>query len=223
MLLFCSVAKSVMLESLRPHVLQHSRLPYPSLSPGVCSNSCPLSRWYCLTNSSSALLFLFCLPSFVVSGSLIMNRPFTSGGQSIRALASVLPVNTQGWFPLGLTGSSPCSPRDSRSLLQHQNLEASVLWHSTFFMVQLSHPYMTTGKTIALTIYGPLLALWCLCFLIMLSRFVVAFLPRSKHLNFMAAVIIFSDFRTQENKICHYCHFSPYLFAMKWWDRMPLS
>ena len=85
-MLFSSVAKSC-LESLQPHILQHSRLLYPSLSPGVCSNSCPLSRWYCLTNSSSALLFSFCLPSFIVSGYLIMNQPFTLGGQSIKSFS----------------------------------------------------------------------------------------------------------------------------------------
>ena len=67
------------------------------------------------------------------------------------------------------------------SLFQH-NSKASVLWHSAFFMIQLSHPYMTTGRTIALTVHAPLLAKWCLCFFNTLSRFVIAFLPRSKRL-----------------------------------------
>ena len=66
-----------------------------------------------------------------------------------------------------------------KSLLQHHALKASIFWLSAFFMVQLSHPYMTTGKTIALTIYRPLLAKWCLCFLTQF-RFVIMFLPRSK-------------------------------------------
>ena len=95
----------VMSNSLQSHELQHTRLPCPSLSPRVCSNSCPLSPWCYLTISSSATLF-FCLLSFPGSGSFPVSRLFTSGGQSTRASASapVLPVNIQGWFPLGLTG-----------------------------------------------------------------------------------------------------------------------
>ena len=88
--------------------------------------------------------------SFPVSGSLSMTRFFTSGGQSIGASASVLPMNIKSWFPLGLTGLISLLPRDSQGLLQHHSLEVSVLWHSAFFMVQTSHLYMTTGKTIAL-------------------------------------------------------------------------
>ena len=86
--------------------LQYTRLPCPSLSPGVCSNSCPLRQWCCLTISSSVALFSFCLQSFRASGSFSMSRFFTSGGQSIGApaSASVLLKNVQGWFPLELTG-----------------------------------------------------------------------------------------------------------------------
>ena len=82
-----------------------------------------------------------------------MHHLFASGGQSIgvSASASVLPMNTQGLFPLGLTDLLAVQGT-VKSLLQHHNLKASVLWHSAFFMVQLSHPYMTPGKTIALTI-----------------------------------------------------------------------
>ena len=95
----------VVSDSLWPHGLQHAGLPWPSPSPGVCSNSCPLSQWCRPTNSSSAAPF-FCLPSFPASGSFPMSQPFASGGQSIRASASasVLPVNILGWFPLRLTG-----------------------------------------------------------------------------------------------------------------------
>ena len=77
----------------------------PSLSPGACSNSCPLSHWYYLTISSSATLFSFCLQSFPESGSFPMSQLFASGGQSIGASASVsvLPMNIQGWYSLGLT------------------------------------------------------------------------------------------------------------------------
>ena len=96
----------VVSSSLWSHRQQHARLPCRSLSPGVCSNSCPLSRWCCLTISSSVPLFSFCLWSFPASGSFPMSPLFTSGGQSIRASASAsaLPMNIQGWFPLGFTG-----------------------------------------------------------------------------------------------------------------------
>ena len=84
---------------------QHTRLPCPSVSPGVCSNSCPLSWWCHPTISSSVVPFSSCLQSFPISRSFPMSRLFLSGGQSIRASAStsVLPVNIQDWFPLGWT------------------------------------------------------------------------------------------------------------------------
>ena len=87
--------------------------------------------------------------------------------------------------------------KERLSLLQHRSLKASVLSHSTFFMVQLSHPYMTTEKTIALsrwTFVGKEMSL----FFNMLSRFVIAFLPRSNKINFMAVVTICSDFEQYE-------------------------
>ena len=88
-----------------PHGLQHVKLPCPSLSPRVCSNSCPLIQWCHPTISSSVALFSFCLQSFPASGTFLVSQLFISGGQSIGALASasVLPMNIQGWFPLGLT------------------------------------------------------------------------------------------------------------------------
>ena len=95
-----------MSDSLWPHGLQHARFPCPSPSPRVCSNSCPLSQWYHPTISSSVIPFSSCLQSFPASGSFPMSWLSASGGQSIgaSASASVLPVNIQGWFPLGLTG-----------------------------------------------------------------------------------------------------------------------
>ena len=108
-------SRSVMSDSLRSHRLQHARPPCPSPTPGVDSNSCPMS-WQCHPAiSSSAVLFSFCLQSFPASGSFPMNWLFASDGQNIgasasasvlpvNASASVLPVNIQGWFPLGLTG-----------------------------------------------------------------------------------------------------------------------
>ena len=97
---------SVVSDSLRPHGLQHSRLPCPSLFPGIYSNSCPLSLWCRPTISSSVIPFSPCLQSFPASGSFQMSQFFTSSGQSIgvSALASVLPMNIQDWFSLGWTG-----------------------------------------------------------------------------------------------------------------------
>ena len=88
------------------HELQLVKLPCPSLSLGVCSSSCPLSQWCHPTIASSVIPFSSCLQSFSASGSFPVNQLFTSGGQSIgaSASASVLPMNIQGWFPLGLTG-----------------------------------------------------------------------------------------------------------------------
>ena len=100
-----------------------------------------------------------------------------------------------------------------KSLLQHHSSKASILHCSAFFIVQLSHPYMTTGKTIALTrrtFVGKVTSL----LLNMLSRLVIAFLPRSRYLNFMAAVTICSDFGDQENSLSLFPLF-PHLFAMK--------
>ena len=98
-------SRSVVSNSLWPHGLQHTRLPCPLLSPGVCSNSCPLSQWCHLTISSSVTPFSSCLQSFPASGSFPIRQLFTSSDQSIGAStsASVLPMNIQGWFRLGLT------------------------------------------------------------------------------------------------------------------------
>ena len=97
---------SVISNSLRPHGLQHIRLPCPSPSPGICPNSCPLSRWCHPTISSSVSCFSSRLQSFPASGSFPVSRLFSSGGQSIgvSAWASVLPMNIQDWSPLGWTG-----------------------------------------------------------------------------------------------------------------------
>ena len=105
-----------------------------------------------------------------------------------------------------------------KSLLQHHSAKASALQCPAFFIVQLSHPYMTTGKTIALTrqiFVGNVMSL----LFNMLSRLVIIFLPRSKRL----LITICSDFGAQKNKVSHYFLLSPHLFAMKWWDQMPWS
>ena len=127
-------------------------------------------------------LFSSCPQSFPESGSFPMSQLFTSNGQSVGASASawVLPMNIQDWFPLGLTGLiSLLLEGLSKSFLQHCSSKASVFWLSAFFMVQLSHPYITTQKTIALTIQTFVSEFVFLLFYT-LSRFVIAFLPRNK-------------------------------------------
>ena len=139
-----------MSNSLWPH--WHARLLCPCLSTGVCSNSCLFSQWCHPTISSSVAPFSTCPQSFLVSGSFPKSCLFASGDQNTVASVPVLPMNIQGWFLLGLTSLiSLLSKRLSRVLL-HQNSKVSVLWCSVFFTVQLSHAYITTGKTIALTI-----------------------------------------------------------------------
>ena len=97
---------SVVSNSLQPHGLQHARLTCPSPTPKACSNSCPSSQWCHPTVSSSVIPFSSCLQSFAASGSFPMSQFFTSGNQSNGASASVsiVPMNIQDWFPLGLTG-----------------------------------------------------------------------------------------------------------------------
>ena len=99
------LSHSVVSDSLRPHGLQHARPPCPSPTPGVYSNSSPLSRWCHPAISPAVVPFSFCLQSFPESGSFQMNQFFASGAQSIgvSASASVLPMNIQDWFPLELT------------------------------------------------------------------------------------------------------------------------
>ena len=102
-LMLVQFSHSVMCNSLWPHALQHTRLPYPSPTPGVYPNPCPLSQWCHATISSSVVPFS-CLQPFPASGSFPMSQFFTSSGQSIGVSASVLLVSIQDWFPLGLTG-----------------------------------------------------------------------------------------------------------------------
>ena len=97
-------SRSVVSDPLQPHGLQLARPPCPSPAPGVYSNSCPSSRWCHPTISSSIVPFSFRLQPFPVWGSFLMSHFFASSGQSIGASASVLPMDIQGWFPLGLTG-----------------------------------------------------------------------------------------------------------------------
>ena len=143
-----------MSDSLRPHESQHTRPPCPSPTPAVHSNSHPSSRWCHPAISSSVVPFSSWPQSLPASESFPMTPLFSWGGQStgVSALASFLPKKSQDWSPLEWTGwiSLQCKGR-VKSLLQHHSSKASILQCSALFTVQLSHPYMTTGKTIALT------------------------------------------------------------------------
>ena len=134
------------------------------------------------TTSSSIDPFSSCLQSSPASGFFPRSQFFASSGQRIgvSASASVLPMNIQDWFPLGLSGLISCNPRDSQEFSHHSS-KPSILRCSAFFIVQLSHLYMATGTTTALTRQTFVGKVTSLLFN-MLSRLVIAFLPRSKHL-----------------------------------------
>ena len=156
-----------MSDSLWSHKWQHNTLPRPSLSPWVCSNSCPLSQWCHPTISISVTPFTSCPQSFPASGSFLRSKFFASGGQIIGASASALvhPVNIQGWFPLGLADfiSLQFKGRSrviSTTFQMHQFLAFSLFCGSTLTSM---HDYW---KKTYLWLYRPLLAKWCLCFLI---------------------------------------------------------
>ena len=154
--------------------------------------------------SNHLILCLPLLPSIFLNIRVsTMSWFFASGDQSIgaSASASVLPMNIQGWVPLGLTGLISVQ---SKSLLQHQNLKASILWLSAFFMVQHSYPYMTIGKTVALTMHTFVGKMISLPFNI-LSRFLITFIPSSKCLLISWLPSQFWSL----NKICHCFHFFP--------------
>ena len=207
---------SVISNSLQPHESQHARPPCPSPTPGVHPNSCPSSWWCHRAISSSVIPFSSCPQSLPASESFPMSQLFTWGGQSIgvSASTSVLPKNTQDrpisfrmdWLDLlAVQGTL-------KSLLQHHSSKASILWRSAFFTVQLSHPYMTTGKIIALTrqtLVGKVMSL----LMNMQSRLVITFLPRSKRLLISwlqspSAVIL----EPPKNKVWHCFHCFPIYF-----------
>ena len=137
---------SVVSNSLRPHGQQHVRPSCPSPTPGVYSNSCPLSRWCHPTISSSVVPFSSHLQSFPASDSFPVSQLFTSGGLSIgaSALASVLPMNTQDWSPLGWTGWTSLQSQGLSRVFSNTTVQK----HQFFSAQRLqsnSHPYMTTG------------------------------------------------------------------------------
>ena len=145
---------SVVSDSLRHHEPQHARPPCPSPTPGVHPNPCPLCLWCHPIISSSVVPFSSCPQSLPASGAFQMNQLSASGGQSIGILAStsVPPMNTQDWSPSEWTGWISLQSKGlSRVFSNTTVIKASILLRSAFFTVQLSHPYMTTGKIIALT------------------------------------------------------------------------
>ena len=203
-----------MSDSLRPHELQHARPPCPSPTPRVHPNLCPLSRWWHPTISSSVVPFFYHLQSFQHQG-------FSS--------ESVLRIRwPKYWsfsFNISPSNEHPglisfrmdwldllAVQRILKSLLQHHSSKASILQFSAFFIVQLSRPYMATGKTIALTKWTYVSKVMSLLFN-MLSRLVIASLLRS---NCLLISWLHSPFAVilepKENKVCHGFHcFSIYL------------
>ena len=155
-----------------------------------------------------------------------MSQLFPSGGQSIgvSASTSVLPMNTQDWSPLGWTGLISLQSKGLSRIFSNTTVQkASVLQYSAFFIIQLSHPYMTTGKTIALTRWTFVGKVMSLLFN-MLSRLVITLLTRSK-------CLLISWLQSPSAVILELPHprshplfpLFPHLFAMKWWDQMPWS
>ena len=142
-------SRLVVSDSLRPHGLQHTRLPCPSPSPGACSNSCPLSPWCYPTISSLCRLLL--LPSIFPSIRVFSNE----SGPHIRwpkywSFSISLSNEYSGLISFRIDWLDLLAVQGTlKSLLQHHCSKASILWHSAFLMVQLSHSYMTTGKAIA--------------------------------------------------------------------------
>ena len=172
-----------MSSSLEPHGLKHARLRCPSPSPGACSNSYPWTQWCYPTISSTLISFSFCLQSFLASRSFLMSLALRIRLPKYwRFSLSISPSNEYSgltlfridWLDLlAVYGTF-------KSLFQQHSSKASVLQCSAFFVVQLSHPYLTAGKIIDLTRWAFVGKVMSLLFN-MLPRLVIAFLPRSKH------------------------------------------
>ena len=154
---------SVVYDSFLPHGLQHARLPCLSLTPGACSNTCPLSRWCHPTISSFVVAFSACLQPFPASGSFPISQfPPPRPNKSVFCIRwpkfwsfsfSISPSNEySGLISFRMDWLDLLAVQGIlKSFLQHHSSKASILWHSAFFTVQISHPNMTTGKTIVLT------------------------------------------------------------------------
>ena len=200
---------SVVSNSLRPHKPQHARPPCPSPAPGVHPDSCPLSRWSTPTISSSVV------PS-PPDLSLSQHQGLFKWVSSPHQVANVLEFQLQhhpGLISFRMDWLDLLAVQGTlKTLLQYHSLEASILRRSAFFTVQLSHPYMTTGKTIALTRRTFVDRVMSLLFN-MLSRLVINFPSKEQaSFNFMASITIHSDFGAQKNKIWHCFHCFPIYF-----------
>ena len=220
-----SSVSSVISEPLWPHGLQHTRIPCPSSTPRACSNSCPSSWWRHPTISSSCHPLLF-LPSIFPSIRVFSN-------ESVLCIRwpkywsfslSISPSNEYSglisfrmdWLDLLAVEGAP------KHLLQHHSWKVSILWCSAFFIVQLSHPYMTTRKTTTLTRWIFVGKVMSLLFN-MLSRLTIAFLPRRKcllisWLQSSSAVIL----EPKKIKFVTVSIVSPSI-CLEWWDWMPWS
>ena len=144
---------SVVSNSLRVRELQHARPPCPSPIPGVHPNPCPLTRW-CHPTIASSVVHFSCPQYFPASGSFQMSHLFASGGQSIIVSASilVLPMNTQDWSPLGWTGWISLQSKGLSRVFSNTTVQKHQFFGAQLSLQSNSHsPYMTTGKTIALT------------------------------------------------------------------------
>ena len=148
-----------MSDSLQPHGLQHDRLPCPSPTPQTCSNSRPLSWWCHPTNSSSVVLFSSCLQSFPASGSFQMSQFFALRGQSIRvsASASVLPMNIQDWFPLGLTSLISLQMKGLSRIFSNTTVQKHQFFSTQLSLWSNSRIHMWLLEKPWLWLYRPLL------------------------------------------------------------------
>ena len=181
--MYLLLSQEVVSESLWPRGLQHARIPCPSPTPGAYSNSRPASQWCHPTISSSVVPFSSCPQSFLVSGSFQMSVLHIRCPKYWSFSFNISPSNEHpGLISFRMDSLDLLAVQGTlKSLLQHHSSKASILRHSAFFTVQLSHLYMTTGKTIALTrcaLVGKVISL----VLNMLSRLVITFLLRSKRL-----------------------------------------
>ena len=171
-----------MSDSLQPHGLQHATLPCPSPTPGVYPDSCPLSQWYHPTISSSVIPFSSCPQSLPASESFQMSQFFASGGQSIgvSASASVLPMNIQDWFILGWTSWISLLSKGLPRVFSNTTIQKHQFFGSQLSLWSNSHIHTWLLEKSQLWLYKPLSVMSLL--FNMLSRFVIAFLPRSKRL-----------------------------------------
>jgi len=196
-----------MSDTSQPHGLQHTRPPWPSPTPGAYLNSCPLSRWCHPTISSSIIPFSSCPQSFPASGSFQMSSDLHIRWPKYWSFSfTISPSNKHPGLIFRIDWLDLLAVQGTT--IQHHNSKSSILRHSAFFTVQLAHPYMTTGKTIALTRRTFVDKVMPLLFN-MLSRLVITFLPRSKRLLISWLQSPSAVTGAQENKVSHFFYCFP--------------